>query len=151
MSSGVGIPVGVEGRRYVVRREAISRSELIARGWTEAELHTAPWPAVVHAYAVEPGGTERPVAHVAHHSPDGFGYGYGGSGPADLARSILVDFFGLHAAPDRLPVAYQRFKWQFIASADRRASSFEISGSAIAAWVCREREAARSTQSTGGT
>ena len=121
MSGEAGIPVGAEDRRYVVHREAISRSELIGRGWTEEELHTSPWPAAVHAYAVESGGGERPVAHVVHHSHDGFEYGH------------------------------QRFKWQFIAGADRNASSFEISGSAIAAWVCREREAARSTPSSGGT
>lgn len=29
------------------------------------------------------------VDHTQHHSPDGFEIGYGGSGPADLALSIL--------------------------------------------------------------
>jgi hypothetical protein len=38
-----------------------------------------------------------------------------------------------------VPVSYQRFKWQFVASADRSASSLEISGATIAAWVRRER------------
>jgi hypothetical protein len=32
--------------------------------------------------------------HVAVHSPTGFEWGYGGSGPADLALSILADHFG---------------------------------------------------------
>lgn len=32
------------------------------------------------------------VRHLAHHSPSGFECGYGGSGPADLALSILEAF-----------------------------------------------------------
>lgn len=32
--------------------------------------------------------------HVAAHSPTGFNCGYLGSGPADLALSILVDYLG---------------------------------------------------------
>ena len=32
------------------------------------------------------------VKHLAHHSPTGFECGYGGSGPADLALSILAAF-----------------------------------------------------------
>lgn len=31
--------------------------------------------------------------HRVYHSPDGFEWGYGGSGPADLALSILYDHF----------------------------------------------------------
>lgn len=31
---------------------------------------------------------------VINHSPDGFEWGYHGSGPAQLALAILVDFFG---------------------------------------------------------
>jgi Family of unknown function (DUF6166) len=30
------------------------------------------------------------LPHVARHSPTGFGWGYQGSGPADLARSLLI-------------------------------------------------------------
>ena len=36
---------------------------------------------------------ERPLFHVNYHSPDGFEWSYGGSGPADLALSILADHF----------------------------------------------------------
>lgn len=39
-------------------------------------------------------GAERSqLKHLIHHSPDGFEWGYGGSGPSDLALSILADFF----------------------------------------------------------
>lgn len=39
-------------------------------------------------------GRERDLVHAVVHSPDGFAWGYGGSGPADLALSILADYFG---------------------------------------------------------
>jgi hypothetical protein len=38
-----------------------------------------------------------PLRHVVKHSPSGFSWGYGGSGPADLALSILVDALGIEA------------------------------------------------------
>lgn len=38
------------------------------------------------------------LQHVMLHSPTGFETGYGGSGPADLALSILADHFGEDAA-----------------------------------------------------
>ncbi len=34
-------------------------------------------------------GHQAPLPHLVHHSPDGFEWGYNGSGPADLARSIV--------------------------------------------------------------
>jgi hypothetical protein len=45
------------------------------------------------------------------HSPTGFSWGYGGSGPAQLAFAILACEFGPHVARDR----YQDFKWAVIA------------------------------------
>ena len=33
------------------------------------------------------------LPHVVLHSPTGFGWGYGGSGPGDAALSILADYF----------------------------------------------------------
>lgn len=44
--------------------------------------------------------------HVKHHS-DAFSWGYGGSGPADLARSIVIDVTGSIPVADRY---YQAFK-----------------------------------------
>lgn len=45
------------------------------------------------------------------HSPTGFEWGYGGSGPADLAFNILAMFI-----PDYWAWVYhQDFKWEFIA------------------------------------
>jgi len=49
---------------------------------------------------------------VVRHSPDGFAWGYGGSGPADLALNALLLFTDRDTA-ERL---YQDFKWDFIAN-----------------------------------
>jgi len=51
---------------------------------------------------------------ITHHSPDGFEWGYGGSGPADFALNILSIFIGEKAA--RESGLYQDFKWQFVAA-----------------------------------
>jgi len=56
-------------------------------------------------------GACQPLAHVVRHSPTGFEWGYGGSGPADLALSILTHWFGAETAD----AFYQAFKWSFIA------------------------------------
>lgn len=67
-----------------------------------------------------------PLFHVAHHSPTGFEAGYGGSGPADLALSILADYFGerpsrkqLYHGEPRCWKFHQGFKWAFVAKFPR--------------------------------
>lgn len=79
----------------------------------------------------------RPVPHVKWHSPAGFEFGYGGSGPADLALSILAHHLGLDAKKtssqihsyrhllspevERLVELHQHFKFAAIAPCkDRR-------------------------------
>lgn len=48
---------------------------------------------------------------VRNHSPDGFSWGYGGSGPAQLALAILLE-----VVPEQQALAaYQDFKFAFIA------------------------------------
>jgi hypothetical protein len=49
---------------------------------------------------------------IVRHSPTGFAWGYGGSGPTDLALNILSVFIGQEAAES----LYQDFKREFIAS-----------------------------------
>ena len=44
-----------------------------------------------------------------NHSPDGFAWGYGGSGPAQLALALLADALGDDAEALRL---HMRFKWR---------------------------------------
>jgi hypothetical protein len=47
----------------------------------------------VTAYNLKTGWRE-PLRHVVKHSPTGFEWGYEGSGPADLARCLLIDVLG---------------------------------------------------------
>jgi hypothetical protein len=67
---------------------------------------------------------------VVHHSPDGFEWGYGGSGPADFALNILDLFVPATGKDDRVECYqgtcsqfawdwHQDFKRQFIASLPR--------------------------------
>lgn len=58
--------------------------------------------------AIDEKGNAKPLKHHVYHSPDGFEWGYGGSGPADLSRSILLETIG----SDR---DYQDFKRRVIA------------------------------------
>lgn len=52
-----------------------------------------------------------------NHSPTGFNWGYGGSGPAQLALAILADFTG---QDDLAQVIYQEFKFAIIARMDAK-------------------------------
>ena len=65
---------------------------------------------------------------IATHSPDGFEWGYTGSGPAELAKQMLLHFYGDLETITRQEVLdgmhptayiYQLFKWQFIAKLSR--------------------------------
>jgi hypothetical protein len=53
----------------------------------------------------------NPQLHLYNHSPSGFEWGYGGSGPAQLALAIMVDHVGDTAEALHL---YQRFKWAVV-------------------------------------
>ena len=62
-------------------------------------------------YVSDETGTRKldvyPSQKLRNHSPDGFQWGYGGSGPAQLALAILLDHFGDAARAQKY---YQRFK-----------------------------------------
>lgn len=49
---------------------------------------------------------------VYNHSPDGFAWSYGGSGPAQLALAILLEICPEEIAKEK----YQDFKWEHIAT-----------------------------------
>jgi hypothetical protein len=49
---------------------------------------------------------------IVFHSPSGFEWGYGGSGPSDFALNILSIFLGSEEAWRH----HQDFKWKFIAN-----------------------------------
>ena len=48
---------------------------------------------------------------IRNHSPDGFNWGYGGSGPVQLALAICIKAFGVETASR----VYQQFKRDVIA------------------------------------
>src|ERR1041385_4176993 len=50
------------------------------------------------------------------HSPSGFEWGYGGSGPAQLALALLADHL---ENDDRAVALYQEFKWLVVANLAR--------------------------------
>jgi hypothetical protein len=53
-------------------------------------------------FTIDDEGNRRRLEHrVRYHSPDGFEWGYGGSGPAELALNILVDALGNEATCER--------------------------------------------------
>ena len=66
---------------------------------------------------------------VARHSPDGFNWGYGGSGPAQLALAILLRFADRATAVRH----YQAFKWACIANLPE--ADFRLRGKDVRAWL----------------
>jgi hypothetical protein len=72
-----------------------------------------------------------------NHSPTGFAWGYGGSGPAQLALAILADHLGDDARAARL---HQRFKWRAIGPLNGDAG-FVLTGKEVAAHVAALDEA----------
>jgi hypothetical protein len=55
-----------------------------------------------------PSGRSRPLRHILLDSPTGFAWGYEGSGPADLAMSLLCDVLG--ERPSKRQLIYGQFK-----------------------------------------
>lgn len=86
------------------------------------------------------------LPHVKYHSPAGLEYGYAGSGPADLALSILADHFNEDAGKlahelrtlgrpsSPAWVYHQDFKWDVIAGKDR-AKPWSINSENVQAWL----------------
>ena len=66
----------------------------------------------------------------ARHSPTGFNWGYHGSGPAELARAILVAVLPDEPAA-RHPGCYQRFKAEIVGEMSRE---WLMSDGAVLAW-----------------
>ena len=66
---------------------------------------------------------------IVRHSPDGFEWGYRGSGPSDLALNILI-LFTDQCTADRL---YQEFKLDFISSMPKQGGM--IKSSTIQEWL----------------
>ena len=118
----------------------------IYRGYTDQE-QAGPEPAIL---VYEEGSPAYKLRHLIVHNPSGMSWGFGGSGPADLALAILADHVGeIGATPaherydhaiateiqhTRAWALHQDFKWQFIAPLDQGAG-WAISEEEIAAWL----------------
>ncbi|HEY8414370.1 MAG TPA: DUF6166 domain-containing protein [Thermaerobacter sp.] len=94
----------------------------------------------------------RPLQHVVRHSPTGMEWGYSGSGPADLALSILTDYLsraGREVRAKDLPEAipgrklrerladmlHQSFKSDVVAQLPHQ--GWRLTGEEVAAWLVR--------------
>lgn len=73
----------------------------------------------------------HPHYEICNHSPDGFEWGYGGSGPAQLAFAILYNYFD---GNEKLvwPL-YQDFKWAYIATLPEAGGAFNRA--LVTAWI----------------
>lgn len=71
----------------------------------------------------------EPSRQIRDHSPDGFEWGYGGSGPCQLALAILLDLYGERIARGY----YYDFKTQFILTAEQE--GFVISSDDVDRWL----------------
>ncbi len=80
-------------------------------------------------------GLVYPLPHLVKHSPDGFAWGYGGSGPSDLARSMLMHHLtesGWHKDWYTVNHYYMDFKWDIIAQLP---DDFELTSHEIDTWL----------------
>lgn len=82
-------------------------------------------------------GEEEELENYGFHSPDGFQIGYSGSGPADLAYSILVDYY-IRTGTDETKArrvalnTYQEFKTDFIVPA---VAFLQVNDMTITGWL----------------
>lgn len=83
----------------------------------------------------------NPRRDLRNHSPTGFEWGYGGSGPAQLALAILAEHLGDNRAALNL---YQDFKWACIAQI--RGANWSLSGEEIDNCLARLSEQQQDTQ-----
>ena len=80
--------------------------------------------------ALYPGRSQK----VVNHSPDGYEWGYGGSGPAQLALAILLD----HTDDEqRATRHYQAFKWTFVVNWERF-KDWSVTTDVIEAWLAAQ-------------
>lgn len=67
---------------------------------------------------------------VHNHSPDGFAWGYGGSGPAQLALALMLIFCDTE---DQARALYQDFKWDVISKLPQR--NFGLPVEKVEQWI----------------
>ena len=127
-------------RVYMGRRRVMMVEDWLALRWSraEAERHARRRDTTTEVLVADDDGV-RPLRHFVRHSPNGFEWGYLGSGCDELARCILLDHYRV-APPDDpwqtdgLPVSYQRLKQDVIARLPR-SGSWSLTSGDIRRWV----------------
>ena len=79
---------------------------------------------------------------VYNHSPSGFSWGYGGSGPAQLALALLLEGGASDREANRF---HQQFKQETIAILPSQ-TRFLLSGESVLDWLHSQRENSKSTR-----
>ncbi len=87
---------------------------------------------VIAEYVFDPKASQK----VCNHSPDGFNWGYGGSGPAQLALALLLDAMPELSQTTILMLCSQ-FKWDFVAQWPQD-EPWIITEQKIRDWVAQE-------------
>jgi hypothetical protein len=97
----------------------------------EGEYDETTWYGAVRVdgRVLDPARSQR----VFNHSPDGFAWGYGGSGPAQLALAILL---AAGLSENEAVRLHQDFKWAFIAPLERARFTIDVD---VQAWVKAQR------------
>lgn len=72
----------------------------------------------------------KKLRHVGSKSPTGFEWGYAGSGPADLANSILSDVLEVSGVSPRM---YQKFKFDVVV--DLKRDGFQLPAEQVQKWL----------------
>ena len=74
--------------------------------------------------------TPEKSLELINHSPDGFMWGYGGSGPAQLALAILLEYL----SQEKAQKYHQQFKWEVIAKLDKE-QPFVLDEKVVKDWI----------------
>lgn len=110
------IPVDVEAEAYAAYQQAAEERSQIERKRPHHVYQGIRAIDDVHDTQVLVDGQPLPMTDLAQRkSPSGFEWGFGGSGPAALAHSILVHEFG---ADEAELLSFQDFKWAVVATLD---------------------------------
>jgi len=81
---------------------------------------------IVDGFALNPAKSQK----LYNHSPDGFNWGYGGSGPAQLALALLLKF-----TDEKTALAlYQKFKFEIIAGLPQ-GKDFALDVATVTSWI----------------
>lgn len=102
----------------------MQRNSIIKGYWDTKEIY-------IDGIRLDPSKSQK----VYNHSPDGYNWNYGGSGPGQLSLALLLE-----TVTEKEAVKYyQDFKWDIIAPLSPK--DFEIKAEVIYNWLDNKRKA----------